>query len=261
MHSKNNPDISLIHDPLTPNTPSNPICPRVLVTAGPTHEPIDRVRYIANRSSGRLGVALAGACQGLGWPCVLLLGPVGDAAVTALPKQTPPANAGGQRAADSSVRVERFQSAADLQALLERHARTCDILIMAAAVADFRPASPHPVKLPRTPEALTIALEPVPDLLAATTPQMSPGSVAIGFALEQSLSDLDRARAKLARKGCDAIVLNPLDTMDSGQIDATILFAQGRPPLALGPLDKADFSTHLLTIANALWEAKARNAP
>src|ERR1043165_5952055 len=94
---------------------------RMLITAGPTHEPIDAVRFIGNRSSGRVGLALADEAARRGWDVLLLLGPV---------HRTP---------ADSRVRVVRFRTAAELGALLDQHASGCDVLLMAAAVADYRP--------------------------------------------------------------------------------------------------------------------------
>ncbi len=103
---------------------------QLLITAGPTHEPIDQVRYLANRSSGRLGVCLAEAGQAAGWTVTLLLGPV------SLP---PP----------ESVRTLRFESAADLDRLLIDEFPRCDVLIMAAAVADYRPRQADVSKLER----------------------------------------------------------------------------------------------------------------
>ncbi|MEQ8845928.1 MAG: phosphopantothenoylcysteine decarboxylase [Phycisphaerales bacterium] len=223
--------------------------PRVLIVAGPTHEPIDAVRYIANRSSGRLGLSLADAATERGCATTLLLGP----AHIETNSEADPTNAGSKpnpaRAPDSPRRLLRFRTSHDLEALLAREATDADILIMAAAVADYRPASPHPGKLPRTDQGLTIALEPVPDLLAATMPRLKPGAVAVGFALEEDGGDHDRALAKMARKGCQAIILNPLDTMDSGGIDATILFADGREAITPGPLPKAEFARRLIDIA------------
>lgn len=225
----------------------------VLITAGPTHEPIDAVRYIANRSSGRLGVALADAARARGCRTTLVIGPSGNPTEIPANTQTWPANADREQAPDSPDRVLRFRSSRDLEALLLEEAPACDVLIMAAAVADFRPSLTHAGKLPRTGDALTITLEPVPDLLARTTPKLRAGSVAIGFALEEDAGDHARARAKMARKGCHAIVLNPLATMDSGDIDATILFADGSPPMAPGPLSKAEFAVRLMGVALDLW--------
>ncbi len=227
--------------------------PSVLITAGPTHEPIDAVRYIANRSSGTLGLALADVATQRGCPSKLLLGPsaIRTHTVTGHANAAPSPETG--RAPASQVAIERFQTAADLESLLRSHAPAADFLIMAAAVADYRPAHPHPGKLPRTGDRLTLALEPVPDLLAATLPMLGPKAVAIGFALEEDATDHERAMSKMARKGCHAIVLNPLATMDSGGIDATILFADGRPPIAPGPLPKAEFAERLIDAAIDLW--------
>lgn len=233
------------------DTPAGPPA-SVLIAAGPTHEPIDAVRYIANRSSGQLGRALARAALDRGCRTTLLLGPEGPSNI-----QTGSTNADPEQAPDSSPTTVRFRTSHDLEALLMKHVRTCDIFIMAAAVADYRPAKPHPGKLPRTDESLTLTLEPVPDLLARATGMLKPGAVAIGFALEEDSGSHERARAKMARKGCQAIVLNPLATMDSTRIDATILFADGRVPLACGPMPKPEFAGRLIGVALGLW-ASAR---
>src|SRR5688500_18593761 len=105
---------------------------RTLITAGPTREPIDAVRYISNRSSGKMGVALAAAAVAAGHEVTLLLGP-------GLPTEAEPAG----------CRTIRFESAGDLQRLLESHWPTHDTLLMAAAVADYRAAAVHHGKLPR----------------------------------------------------------------------------------------------------------------
>lgn len=235
--------------------PSVSAPPSVLIAAGPTHEPIDEVRYVANRSSGRLGIALAQAAMQRSAPTTLLLGPVALETPTQDPiySQTDLANADPEQAPDSPLVVRRFRSSRDLESLLLQEAPDCDVLIMAAAVADFRPARVHSGKLPRTGDALTLTLEPVPDLLAMVTPKLKPSSVAIGFALEDDVASQERALAKMARKGCHAIVLNPLATMDSAGIDATILFADGSPALAPGRLSKEDFAQRLIDVALGLW--------
>lgn len=225
----------------------------VLITAGPTHEPIDAVRYLANRSSGRLGLALADAATRQGCKTTLLLGPTGGPVVAQTDTQTGPANADPEQAPDSPWTLRRFRSSRDLEALLVQEAPTFDVLIMAAAVADYRPATPVSGKLPRTAEGLTLELEPVPDLLATATAAMEPGAVAIGFALEEDATSHDRAMNKMARKGCRAIVLNPLATMDSPDIDATILFADGSPPFSPGPLSKDAFARRLIEVSLGLW--------
>src|SRR5689334_2567210 len=100
------------------------IARRMLITAGPTHEPIDAVRFIGNRSSGRVGAALAGEAAARGWEVTLLMGP---GAVVPQARQ------------DSRLEVVRFRTAADLQGLLRERVAGADVLVMAAAVADYRP--------------------------------------------------------------------------------------------------------------------------
>ncbi len=217
---------------------------RLLITAGPTHEPIDAVRYIANRSSGRLGISLAEAAAERGHDVTLLLGPV--------PRE-PSASGGGGR-----ITTTRFTTTADLQALLRELWPRHDVLVMAAAVSDYRPVDASSGgKVPRGGGTWRLDLEPTPDLLAEAAAAARPGQVAIGFALEPDERLLDSARAKLAAKNLAAIVANPLETMDSDRIEATVLLRDGRllRP-APGRIDKADFAAWLLdqldTIAGAV---------
>jgi phosphopantothenoylcysteine decarboxylase/phosphopantothenate--cysteine ligase len=211
---------------------------RILITAGPTHEPIDAVRYLANRSSGRLGICLAAAARDAGWKVTLLLGP------TAL---TPP----------DGVHTERFEVTADLAALLDRHAPECDVLIMAAAVADYRPQTPAAHKLPRTGRKLALELEPTPDLIQACAGRKRPGQLFIGFALEEPAVLAERARAKLAQKGLDAMVANPLETMNADEIRATVYTADGQviTPPGAPVLSKGEFARWLMA-----WIAARRTA-
>lgn len=204
-----------------------------MITAGPTHEPIDAVRYLGNRSSGRLGVALADAAAGRGWQVTLLLGPT-----PLSPRNT-------------RVSLRRFRSAADLEALLSEEFPRCQTLVMAAAVADYRPVqnqSTAHTKIRRTGEALTLELESTPDLLAACAAKRVPGQRLVGFALEPRDRMLASAQSKLERKSLDAIVANPLETMDAPQIEATLLFRAGtRSPVSTpGAIPKEDFADWLL---------------
>lgn len=205
--------------------------PRVLVTAGPTHEPIDGVRFIGNRSSGAMGIALAEAVAALGAPCTLLLGP------TSL---TPPPH-------HSSIRVERFRTTADLQGLLAREFPHCDVLVMAAAVADYRPrrSASGQGKIPRKKGGLTLWLEATPDLVAGLAAVRSPSQTVVGFALEPRATMRARARAKLARKGLDLIVANPLETMESPEIRAVVLSALGPLLEQAVPVSKQVFARKL----------------
>ncbi len=206
---------------------------RLLITAGPTHEPIDAVRHLANRSSGRLGLALAGAAAERGLVATLLLGPT--------PLEPPPA---------SQVTTLRFRTTADLQELLRAQWPHHDVLFMAAAVADYRPAEPPEAgKLPRATDSgrLTLRLEPTPDLLAELAAITRPDQTAIGFALGPAGHLLAEARRKLAAKNLAAIVANPLETMDSDRISGTLLLGDGRRLVPPRPAcSKRDFAEWLL---------------
>lgn len=200
--------------------------PRVLVTAGPTEEPIDAVRFIGNRSSGRMGVEIARAFADRGCEVTLLLGPIR-----------------GEAPVHSRIGCVRFRTAAELAGALGRAAPANDILVMAAAVADFRPAAASPGKIVRG-GPLELRLEPVPDLLASLP--RHPGGFRLGFALEEPARLLDRARVKLAAKDLDAVVANPLATMESGSVDATLVWRDGRLERAAdGAIDKRDFARWL----------------
>ncbi|MDE3131249.1 MAG: bifunctional phosphopantothenoylcysteine decarboxylase/phosphopantothenate--cysteine ligase CoaBC, partial [Acidobacteriota bacterium] len=172
---------------------------RVLVTAGGTREPIDSVRYLGNRSSGRMGLALAVAAAARGAEVSLI------AANVALPLP------GG-------VRVVRVGTAAQLAAACAEEFAACDVLLMAAAVADFRPARPADHKLKkRGPEALTeIALEPTEDVLAELAAQRRPEQLLVGFAAEHGSGAVAYGREKLADKRLDAIVINDISRADIG---------------------------------------------
>lgn len=214
---------------------------RVLITAGPTHEPIDDVRYIANRSSGRVGIAIAEAAARRADHATLLLGPT---------HRSP---------ADPRVTVHRYRSTADLEALLAKHFPACDLLIMAAAVADYRPKpAPPGTKLRRKDTALTLELEPTPDLLAAISRLRQPHQTLVGFALEPRDRLIASALDKIRRKGLDYIVANPLESMDAETIEATLIASDGTrrdtPPAAAtgsAGMDKAAFGAWLLdAVAN-----------
>ena len=180
---------------------------RALVTVGPTHEPIDEVRYLGNRSSGRMGMAIAESLAAEGCSVTVLAGP----GVTAT---------GG-------LTTERFVTTADLGRLLDRHWPAHDLLVMAAAVADYRPARAASGKMRREDGPVTLSLEPTPDLLAGLAARTGPGRFIVGFALERPDELEASARRKLARKGVDAIVANPIDTMDADDVEATLFLRDG----------------------------------
>lgn len=183
---------------------------RILITAGPTREPIDDVRFISNRSSGQMGFALAEAASSAGHEVTLLLGPV----------LLPPSVA-------EQVQVIRFNTTADLQALLAEHFPKCDVLIKAAAVADYRPAQLIKGKTPRG-DGLKIELEPTPDLVAGCAKTKRDDQTIIAFALEDPTVLETRAVEKMQRKKVDAILANPLQTMDASDIEPILFYADGR---------------------------------
>lgn len=203
----------------------------VLITAGPTHEPIDAVRFLGNRSSGRMGLALAGACQQAGYATTLLLGPVCSA------PPPPP------------IDTHRFLTCEDLRQLLASHAPTADIIIMAAAVADYRPkplAALSGGKFRRTSGNVSLELESTPDLIAEVASTRRPGQAIVGFALEPREEMIASAMGKIARKGLDACVANPLETMDSPVIEGTLVMKDGRTIAAPCTMLKEDFAIWVL---------------
>ncbi len=222
-------------EPALPHArPEKPCVPgRLLITAGPTQEPIDAVRFIGNRSSGRLGVALAKEAVRRAWDTTLMLGP------TPLPCEVP------------GARVTRFRTTEDLARLLDEHFTDCDVLIMAAAVADFRPVSRQGSnvsgnKWRRSDGHVTLELEPTPDLLARCADRRRPGQTLVGFALEPEDRLLESAREKLGRKGVDLVVANPLETMDAATIRAFLLTQRAEPEGTDGPIAKDAFASWLL---------------
>jgi phosphopantothenoylcysteine decarboxylase/phosphopantothenate--cysteine ligase len=204
----------------------------VLITAGPTQEPIDAVRYLANRSTGRMGIALAEASAARGRPTTLLLGPTPLA---------PPEH--------SRLTTTRFRTTADLEALLAEHWPNHDVLIMAAAVADYRPAETvgPSSKHPRRRGTWSLQLEPTPDLLGGLAATTRPDQITIGFALEPADRLMASAREKLVAKNIDAIVANPLETIGSDRIRATVIVRDGRTLAPPGPdCPKREFAEWLL---------------
>jgi phosphopantothenoylcysteine decarboxylase/phosphopantothenate--cysteine ligase len=183
---------------------------RVLVTAGATREPVDAVRLITNRSSGRMGVAVAEAAQRLG------------ATVTIL--------AGGGVPVPATLRCERFGTAEELGRLLAQRSLESDWVWHAAAVADFRPAQRFEGKLDRRQGGLTLELEPVPDL-ARALPRAGGRPFLVIFAAERAADLEARALRKLEEKRADAVVANPIDEagvgMEADENRAVMLAAGG----------------------------------
>ena len=169
----------------------------VLVTAGGTREPIDPVRFVGNRSSGRMGVALAEAAARRGAEVTLI------AANVSLPEP-------------AGVRRIDVETAADLSAATRREFPSCRILLMAAAPADFTPVDVAGAKIKREGRRLDLSLEPTEDILAAVGRKRRTGQVVVGFAAETGSGGVERAREKLARKGADMIVLNDVANPEIG---------------------------------------------
>ena len=169
---------------------------RVLVTAGGTREPIDPVRFIGNRSSGRMGMALAASAAGRGAEVTLI------AANVSLP-------------APAGVRRIDVETAAQLAAAAEAEFAATHVLLMAAAPADFRAAEPAAGKLRRS-GSLELSLEPTEDILAALAAARGTGQTIVGFAAEHGGEAVERARGKLTRKGADLIVLNDVSNPEIG---------------------------------------------
>jgi phosphopantothenoylcysteine decarboxylase / phosphopantothenate---cysteine ligase len=194
---------------------------RVLVTAGGTREPIDPVRFIGNRSSGRMGAALAAAATRRGAAVTLI------AANVSLPE--PP-----------GVRRIDVETAAQLAEAAEREFEGAHVLLMAAAPADFRVASPASGKLERR-GGLELALEPTEDILAGLAARRRQGQTVVGFAAEHGGEAVERARGKLRRKGADLIVLNdvsdPAIGFESERNAVTLIDAEGEQEVPIASKD------------------------
>jgi phosphopantothenoylcysteine decarboxylase/phosphopantothenate--cysteine ligase len=195
----------------------------VLVTAGGTREAIDPVRFIGNRSSGRMGLALAAAATRRGAEVTLV------AANVALP--APP----------GVDRVDVSSTAELADAVAERFA-SAHVLLMAAAVADFRPVGAVADKIAREGGGLELRLEETEDVLAGVGATRRPGQVLVGFAAEHGPEAIERARAKLDRKAVDAIVFNDVSRpeigFDSDQNEVTIVERGAEHQVALAPKEE-----------------------
>jgi phosphopantothenoylcysteine decarboxylase/phosphopantothenate--cysteine ligase len=195
---------------------------RVLVSAGGTREPLDAVRFLGNRSSGRMGVALAEEARRRGASVTLL---AANLAVT------PP------RGIEV---VETPTAAAMLEEVLAR--ADADLVLMAAAVADYRPAEPAAEKRPKDERAWQVTLEPTTDVLRTLGEQRTNGQVLIGFAAEHGDQGLSRAREKLKQKRIDLVVYNDVSRgdigFDAGDNEVVLITAAGERRVAKAPKDQ-----------------------
>jgi len=185
---------------------------RVLVTAGGTREPIDSVRFVGNRSSGRMGYALAREAVRRGAEVTVIAANVG--------LETP-----------TGVRLIAVQTAAEMAEACKREVAAADILVMSAAVADFRPAGPVDTKLKKEEGVPRLELEPTEDVLGALAGLRREDQTVVGFAAEHGQGAVERGRGKLERKRLDAIVVNDIAGegigFESGDNEVTIVAADG----------------------------------
>jgi phosphopantothenoylcysteine decarboxylase / phosphopantothenate---cysteine ligase len=217
---------------------------KVLVTAGGTREPIDAVRYVGNRSSGRMGFALADEAARRGAEVTVI------AANVSLPR-------------GKDIDYVEVETAAELEHAAREHFQQADVLLMAAAVADFRPLSPHESKITKTgKDELIVEMEPTTDVLAALAAERRPGQTIIGFAAEHGEGAADRARDKLERKGVDAIVLNDVSKpgigFDSPQNEVSIVTRSGtrEVPKAL----KAEVARAIIEVVEELHAEEVKTS-
>jgi phosphopantothenoylcysteine decarboxylase/phosphopantothenate--cysteine ligase len=206
------PDEILAHAARAISGPSRLAGRRALITAGATREPIDRVRFVSNRSSGKMGYRLAEAAWRRGANVTLISGPSGEPA-------------------PHGVTVVRVETTGEMAAAVKLALPGTDLLVMAAAPADFRPTAPRTGKLPRSEGAFTLELAPTDDILLATVADRPSDMIAVGFALESG-NAVEKGRAKLDRKQLDLIVVNDADEAGAGfDVDTnrvTILDRRGR---------------------------------
>jgi len=210
-----------VRDVLTGNGPLRG--KRVLVSAGGTREPLDAVRYVGNRSSGRMGVALAAEAHRRGADVTLL------AANLAVP-------------APVGVELVETPTAAELEREALARAAEADVVVMAAAVADYRPAEAVAAKRPKDTATWTLELEPTTDVLSALGEHRRQGQILVGFAAETGDAGLARARNKLVGKGADLFVFNDVSRPDIGfdtrENEVTLVTKAGERTVGKAPKDE-----------------------
>ena len=214
---------------------------RVLITAGGTREPIDEVRFLGNRSSGRMGVALAQAARRRGADVTLIASNISvpvPAEVTVVPAPT----------------------AADLEAACQEEFPDCDLLLMAAAVADFRAGTKLDGKVERGADGMTLDLEATADIVGGLAGSRAPGQVLVAFAAEHGESGEERAAAKRERKGVDAIVVNDIARPDIGfestENEVTIISAD--EPVRVPKASKEEVAEAILDFCDRLLSPARR---
>jgi phosphopantothenoylcysteine decarboxylase/phosphopantothenate--cysteine ligase len=217
--------------------PTGPLAgKRVIVSAGGTREPLDLVRFVGNRSSGRMGVALAAEARRRG----------GDVTLVYANGAVPP---------PSGVEVVPAATAADMKREMLARAEA-DVILMAAAVSDYRPSNPETGKRPKSGETWTIALEPTDDVLPELVRRRRDGQVLVGFAADAGERGLARAREKLANKGGNLFVFNDVSRSDIGfeAEDNEIVLISPRGERRIGRRSKEDCAVAILDEVEALLE-------
>lgn len=210
---------------------------RFLVTAGPTHEAIDPVRYIANASSGKMGFSIAREARRRGHQVILVAGP------TTL---RPP----------KDVTLRSVVSAAEMRLAVQEGIRRCHCLVMAAAVSDYRPARTSPRKIPKGSRFEGIRLVRNPDILREAGRR--PGErIIVGFSLETERAET-RARRKMREKGLDFIIQNSPSTIGKDQIACKILFPDGSREV-VKKVSKPVAARKIVRWIETLWEERKRN--
>jgi len=200
----------------------------VVVTAGPTRENIDPVRFLTNRSSGKMGYSLAEAASRRGAHVILISGPT-------------------DLKAPDGVDWVPVRTTEDMRSAVLERAAEANVVIMAAAVADYRPAAPYATKLKRGEGSLTLELEPTPDILADLA-RTNGSRVLVGFAAETD-HVAENAKSKLARKGADMIVANDVTQEGAGfDTDTNIvtLFLRDGREIPLPQMTKLEVANHIL---------------
>jgi phosphopantothenoylcysteine decarboxylase/phosphopantothenate--cysteine ligase len=216
---------------------------RVLVTAGGTREPLDSVRFVGNRSSGRMGVELAAEARRRGAAVTL----VGSNLIVPPP---------------DGVEFVDAPTAADVAREMLARVGEADAIVMAAAVADYRPAASRAGKRPKDDEPWTIELEPTTDVLRELSAVRSDGQVLVGFAAEHGEGGLERARRKLADKRLDLVVYNDVGRVDIGfdSPDNEVVLVSARADRRLQKAPKADIAAGILDEVAKLLESDGQQA-
>ena len=212
---------------------------KILITAGPTHEPVDRVRYIGNHSSGKMGMALARQALEMGAEVSLIMGPV------EIPFDY------------SGIHLTRVTTAEEMYTAAVASFPACDAAILAAAVSDFTPLAPQTYKIKRGSTNLRLELTPTRDI-AATLGKMKKKQLLVGFALETE-NELANAKKKLKEKNLDLIVMNSLNDPGAGfshDTNRVTIIGKDKKMLESGLNEKDEIAGIILSAMEQVWKKK-----